>query len=200
MAQAYLGEPFAKRLLRGEDPQMALSATIRRFHLSVSDVDRAVYETLEFQVAQHPSESEPYLVTRVLAMALEHREGLVFGRGLSNPEEPGLSAPSEHGGVALWIEIGQPSAARLHKITKQADDVRVYSHKKVEGLIAELDAESVHRREEITIIAFEPSFLDGLCERLTRNNTWELFRTDGVVYLTVDGTTLETTPTIYGPA
>jgi hypothetical protein len=67
-------------------------------------------------------------------------------------------------------------------------------------LLAELDGGSVHRADEITIVAFDPEFLDALCDQLGRNNRWELLRTDGVVYVTIDGTTLETTPGIHGPA
>ena len=46
---------------------MALTATIHTFDISLSDVDRGCYETLALRVARHPSESEEYLVTRVLA-------------------------------------------------------------------------------------------------------------------------------------
>lgn len=53
---------------------MALTATIFRFELNLSDIDREVYETLELRVAQHPSETDTYLVTQVLARALERRE------------------------------------------------------------------------------------------------------------------------------
>ncbi|MCA9681520.1 MAG: YaeQ family protein, partial [Myxococcales bacterium] len=57
---------------------MALSATIRRFTITLSDSDRDVYETLDLRVAQHPSESDRYVVARVIARALEHAEGLDF--------------------------------------------------------------------------------------------------------------------------
>jgi YaeQ protein len=43
---------------------MALSATIHHFQVTLSDVDRAVYEALDFRVARHPSESARYLTTR----------------------------------------------------------------------------------------------------------------------------------------
>ena len=100
---------------------MALTATMMRFELELSDVDRGLYTTIDLRAAQHPSESDAYLVTRVLAMALEYREDLSFGRGISTPDDPGLSAPNDMGGHALWIEIGQPSVAKLHKVTKLAD-------------------------------------------------------------------------------
>jgi uncharacterized protein YaeQ len=173
---------------------MALTATMRRFQLNLSDTDRDVYETIELRVAQHPSESEPYLVTRVLAMALEYRRDLQFGRGLSTPEEPGLSAPNAMGGVALWIEIGLPSAERLHKITKQADEVCVYVHKNPEPLLADLSSGTIHRAETIKVVAFAPSFLQALSERVERNNTWDVLRTNGTLYVTIGEETFETTP------
>ena len=51
---------------------MALPATIRKFDIALAHADKDMYETLELRVAQHPSESERYLVTRVLARTLEH--------------------------------------------------------------------------------------------------------------------------------
>ena len=178
---------------------MALTATIHRFQLEISDVDRGVYDTVELTVAQHPSESAPYLVTRVLAMALEYRPGLTFGRGVSTPDEPAISAPNDMGGIALWIDIGVPSPDRLHKIAKQADEVRVYSHKSVEGLVAELAAGSIHRADEIGVVAFPLRLLEPLSERLTRNNRWNVLRTEGVVYVTIGDETFEARPEVYGP-
>ena len=47
---------------------MALTATIYNFDFDLADTDRGVYETLALRVARHPSESEEYMLTRVLAM------------------------------------------------------------------------------------------------------------------------------------
>ena len=46
---------------------MALSATVYHIQIELSDVDRGVYEALDLRVARHPSESMPYLLTRVIA-------------------------------------------------------------------------------------------------------------------------------------
>ena len=46
---------------------MALTATIFNFDIDLSDTDRNVYETLALRVAQHPSESDEYLIARLLA-------------------------------------------------------------------------------------------------------------------------------------
>ena len=54
---------------------MALTATIYNFDIELADSDRHVYESLNLRVARHPSESEEYLVTRLLAYLLEYAEG-----------------------------------------------------------------------------------------------------------------------------
>ena len=46
---------------------MALTATIYNFDVELADADRGVYETLPIRAALHPSETEEYLWTRVLA-------------------------------------------------------------------------------------------------------------------------------------
>jgi len=177
---------------------MALTATIFRFELNLSDVDRGVYEALELRVARHPSETDEYMVTRVLAMALEHREGRSFGRGISTPEDPPLSAPGEHGTIALWVEIGHPAPERLHKITKQAADVAVYTHKDPAGLLADLGSGKVHRGDEVRVVAFAPAFVAKLVEMLDRKNPWEVLRNEGNLYVTVGETVIETMPSLLG--
>ncbi len=46
---------------------MALTSTMFTFDVTLSDVDRGVYESIALRMAQHPSESEDYFVTRLLA-------------------------------------------------------------------------------------------------------------------------------------
>ena len=43
---------------------MALPATMRRFEIALADADREIYADLDLRVAQHPSESERYLIAR----------------------------------------------------------------------------------------------------------------------------------------
>ena len=57
---------------------MALTATVYTFDIELADTDRGVYETLALRVARHPSETEEFLVTRVLAYCLEYTDGLAF--------------------------------------------------------------------------------------------------------------------------
>jgi len=64
---------------------MAISSTLYRFQIELSDIDRGVYESLDWRVACHPSEDSERMVVRVLARAIAHEEGLDFGRRLRTP-------------------------------------------------------------------------------------------------------------------
>src|SRR5262245_47797058 len=153
---------------------MALPATMRRFEIEVADSDRSVYETLDLRVAQHPSESERYLIARVLARVLEHAEGLEFSKGgVSDDEEPALIQRDLRGDLVAWIEVGAPSPDRLHKATKQCARVVVYAWKNPDEQLAAIAERRVHRGEHIVLRALDPTFLDAVAATLERVNRWQ---------------------------
>lgn len=161
---------------------MALTVTLYKFQIELSDIPRGVYETLDFRVAQHPSEALPYLLTRVLAFVLNTQEGLQFSpTGLHDPDAAAMSVASPNGGQELLIEIGSPSARKLHKATKSTRKVKVYTYKNPESLIAEIKAEKVYRAEEIEIFSLDPAFLGKLAEVLKRDNRWGVLFDDGTI-------------------
>ena len=174
---------------------MALPATMRKFELSLADSDRGVYEELEWRVAQHPSESERYLVARVLARALEHGDGLEFSKGgVSDDEEPALVQRDLRGDLVAWIEIGTPTPDRLHKATKLCKRVVVYTWKSGDELASAIALRRTHRGDEIELYELDPAFLDAAATKLDRNNKWNLAVTGGTLYLTIgEATVLEST-------
>ena len=69
---------------------MALTATIYKAELTVSDMDRDYYATHNLTVALHPSETEARMMLRLMAFARHAHEDLSFTRGLSSTDEPDL--------------------------------------------------------------------------------------------------------------
>lgn len=172
---------------------MALPATVRRFTIQLSDVDRGVYEQLDWRVAQHPSESERYLVARVVARALEHGEGLEFSKGgVSDDDEPALIQRDLRGDLRAWIEIGSPTPDRLHKATKATRRVVVYTWKSVAALTEAIRERKTHRADEIELRGLDPDWLDRVATTLERNNAWDLSVSGGAIYLTIGGELFET--------
>jgi uncharacterized protein YaeQ len=172
---------------------VALSATMRRFEIGLSDSDREVYETLDLRVAQHPSESERYLVARVIARCLEHADGLEFSKGgVSDDTEPALIQRDLTGRLTAWIEIGSPSPDRLHKATKASPRVCVYTWKDADKLAAEILERKTHRASEIELSELDAAVLDALAATLDRVNKWEIAVTGGALYITAGGESFET--------
>lgn len=168
---------------------MALTATLHRFKIKLSDVDRGVYETLELRAAKHPSESIPYLLTRVIAYALNTQEGLEFTQGISSPDDPAMWVKDLTGTILLWFEIGNPSARRLHKASKAAKAVRIYTYRDPAILAQEVAGEEIYRRELIEVFALTAKFLNALGETLDRDNAWEMLHTEGELTITTGGRT-----------
>jgi uncharacterized protein YaeQ len=153
---------------------LALTATIYNLDIDLADSDRHVFETLTLRIARHPSESEEYLVTRVLAYALEFTPGIAFSRGLSDPDEPAISIRDLTGAIKAWIEIGTPDAARLHKACKLASRVAVYTHKDVRQLVGRLAGERIHRVEALELYAIDRHLVGALVARLDRRMAFAL--------------------------
>jgi uncharacterized protein YaeQ len=169
---------------------MALTATIYNFDIQLAHVDRGVYESLALRVARHPSETEDYLLTRVLAYCLEYREGIAFSKGLSEPDEPAVAVRDLTGALRAWIEVGAPDAARLHKASKASPRVAVYTHRDPAQLVRQLAGERIHRAEALELYGVDRALLAELAERLERRMAFDLSVTDGHLYVAIDGRTL----------
>jgi uncharacterized protein YaeQ len=169
---------------------MAIAATLYRFEVELSDVDRNVYAQLELRPAQHPSETLPYMLTRVLAYCLSYEEGIAFTRGLAVADEPALWIKDLQGNLRAWIEVGAPSAERLHKASKAVGRVVVFTHHGAEALQKALRGKKLHRADEIELYAIDAELLAALEPLIERSNSWTVVRNEGELYVTARGKTL----------
>lgn len=157
-----------------------------RFQIELSDIDRGVYESLDFRVAQHPSETYPYMLSRIFAYCLAYQDGLEFTPGgLADPEAPALRKLGFQNEIETWIEIGNPSARKLHKASKTAKQVMVFTYKNPEVLLTEIRNNDVHRAQELQIYSFDPDFLTAVSELTEKNNRWTLLVQQGQMEVTI---------------
>ena len=170
---------------------MALGSTVYNFDIDLADSDRGVYETLAVRTARHPSESEEFLVARLLAYCLEYEEGIEFSRGgLSDPDDPPLAVKDLTGIVKVWIDIGTPAADRLHRAAKSTPRVAVYSHKESGQWLAGLKAARIHKAEDLELYAIERSLVGALAAKLDRRMSFALAVSDREVFLSLADATL----------
>jgi uncharacterized protein YaeQ len=170
---------------------MALTATIYNFDIELADTDRHVYESLALRVARHPSESEEYLVARLIAYLLEFTDGIEFSRGISTPDEPTIAIRDLTGALEAWIDVGTPDADRLHKASKLAPRVAVYTHKDPMPFLKQLAGKKIHHADTLALYAIDRAFVDALVARLERRVAFsvsvserELFVSIGVDHVT----------------
>ena len=106
---------------------MAIKPTIYKFRISLSDLNRDYYDTLNLTLAQHPSEKIERMMVRVLSYVITAEETPSFTKGLSEVDEPDLWVRSMDEQTLLWIDVGEPAVDRVKKATRLAKKVLVYS-------------------------------------------------------------------------
>ena len=164
---------------------MALQATLYNFDIELADNDRGVYESLALRVARHPSESEDYLIARLLAYLLEFAEGIAFSRGISDPDDPAIAIRDLTGTIDTWIDVGTPDAARLHKASKAARRVAVYTHKDPRQFLNRLAGEKIHRARELELYAIDRALVSALVARLDRRVAFSVSVADRELYIAI---------------
>jgi uncharacterized protein YaeQ len=169
---------------------VALTATIHVFTIDLADSDRGVYEALELRVARHPSESAEYLITRVLAYCLEYAEGIEFSRGIADPDHPAIAIRDLTGALEVWIDVGSPDAARLHRASKAARRVVVFTHKDAGQLRRNLEGERIHRAEALEIYAVDRALVGALAARLERRMDLSIAAGGGELHVSLGADTL----------
>jgi uncharacterized protein YaeQ len=170
---------------------VALTATVHIVELDLTDHDRGKYESLSLRLARHPSESDEYLVARLLAYALEYAEGIAFSQGgLSSPDEPAIAVRDLTGALQGWVEIGWPDAERLHRAAKASPRVAVYPHKDATQWLRRLEGQRIHRASDIVVRAIDPALIAALVGRLERRLAFGLAVSDGELFVSIGDDTL----------
>lgn len=167
-----------------------LSSTVFSFDIDLADADRAVYEHLALRVARHPSESDEFLVTRTLAYCLEYTDGIEFSRGLCDADDPPIAVRDLTGALQVWIDVGTPSAERLHRASKMAQRVVVYIHKEHRQWLAALAGARIHRAEALDLRVLDRRLIGDLTAALGRRMSFTLSVAEGELFVSLPDRTL----------
>jgi len=166
---------------------MDLTATVYRFDISLSDVDRAVYEKLELRLAPHQLETPTYLLTRMLAYGLEYRPGIEIARGLFDTREPDVWVRDYTGHVTHWIRVGPQNAKSLHKASKAAEHVIIYTYDDPSLLQAQLSKQKIYRAKDIHLFSLDPVFLKELESVMDRRTVLDIYICSREIFVTAEG-------------
>lgn len=171
---------------------MALPSTIYRVNITLSHIDRGIYETLQTTVARHPSETEERLIAKMLAYAIFFEPDLTFAKGVGAGDEPDLWLKGPDGRVQLWVEAGLPEAEKLVKACRHAERAVLLACGRLLPGWEQQQLPKLGKISNLTVISLEPGFITRLTALLERSVAWSITITEGTLYLTVAGNTLET--------
>jgi uncharacterized protein YaeQ len=176
---------------------MALSATIFKAGLQVSDLDRNLYADYELTLARHPSETDQRMMVRMLAFALHADERLSFTRGLCVDEEPDLWQKNLRDEIELWIDVGLPDDRRVRKACSRAKQVCLYLY----GGRAidpwwQRNAAKLQRFANLKVIELTDDATRGMAGLVARSMQFTCTIQDGEIWLSDGERTLSVVPQI----
>jgi uncharacterized protein YaeQ len=123
------------------------------------------------------------MLTRVLAYALEYQDGIAFTEGVSAGDEPAVVVRDLTGRLTAWIEVGLPTAERLHRGHKLAGRAAVYTHRDARQWLAQVHGARIHRAGDIPLIGFEPAIIEDAASRLERRAALTVSVVDAQLFL-----------------
>lgn len=171
-------------------PVMALKSTIYKATIHLSDMDRNYYDSMHLTLAQHPSETDLRLMTRILAFVLNAHESLTFGKGLSDEDEAALWQINYSDEIELWIELGQPDEKRLKKAANKAKQVFLYGYNSPFDVWWQQNSSKLAQFSNLTVERFNYDTLKRLTELLSRTMEIQVSIQDDQLWLTMGSDTL----------
>lgn len=176
---------------------MALSSTIFKANLQISDMDRHYYDEHQLTLARHPSETDERMMVRLLAFALHADEHLCFTKGLCDDEEPALWQKSLTDEIELWIDVGLPDERRVRKACSRAAQVCLYIYG---GRNAELwwqrNGDKLQRFNNLSVIEIPEAACNELVSLVQRSMQLQCTVQDGEFWLSCADRTVAITPLV----
>ncbi len=176
-------------------PRMAIKATVFKATLQIADMDRHYYADHVLTLARHPSETDERMMVRVSAFALFAEEGLVFGKGISNDEEPDLWLKDLTGRIKRWIEVGLPDMRLIRKACGRADQV-VVSYGRAAGIWWNENSDKLQRQNNLFVLNLTCDTTQTFSAFVSRNMQLQCTIQEGRIMMTSAAGMIEIKPQI----
>lgn len=152
---------------------MALSASIFKTNIQLSDMDRQHYSTYSLTLARHPSETDERMMARLIAFMRYADDRLVFTKGLSEAEEPDLWAKDLTGQTELWIEVGAPTVKRIVSKSRQAKKIVVFGYGRNAELWWKKSKDDLDRIGNLEVVILPVELTESISHQAERSMEWQ---------------------------
>jgi uncharacterized protein YaeQ len=171
---------------------MALGATIYKFDIDLSNMDKHRYESVSQHIALHPSETLERMVLRLLAYCVNMHDQLIFTKGLSSDTEPDLWQKSYSGEIELWVELGLPDMKRIKKAASLSKQVKLYVYGG-QGVDQwwKLVQSDCQKLKNVDVYRFELAAVNQFVSKIARSMRISVMIQDGLITFSWDDQMLE---------
>jgi len=149
---------------------VAIKPTIYKKRISLSDLERNYYDSLNLTIALHPSETIERMVARVLAFCLNADQNPAFTKAV---DEPDIWLKTLDGNVDLWIDVGEPAVDRIKKASRQSKKVIVYSFNSKSNVWWE-QSKSKLVFDNVEVVRFNADSIIELSAFVERTSEWSI--------------------------
>jgi uncharacterized protein YaeQ len=174
---------------------MALKSTIYKIDLNIADMDRQYYAQHNLTLAKHPSETDERVMVRLIGFAMYANEALIFGKGLSDDEEPDLWQKDLTGAIQLWMDVGLPTEKDIRKACGRSRQVAVILYG---GRIADMwwdtNSKGLLKLNNLTVINLPET--QALARLAGKNINLSCSIQDGQILISHDTGSFDITPVI----
>jgi uncharacterized protein YaeQ len=172
---------------------MALKSTIYKIDLHITDMDRQYYAQHSLTLAKHPSETDERLMVRLIGFALYASDTLIFGKGLSDEDEPDLWQKDLTGAIQLWMDVGLPTEKNIRKASGRSSQVVIILYGgRIADMWWEQNSKGLLKLNNLIVVNLpETSSLASLIER-TMNISCAI--QDGQLLLSHDAGSIDISP------
>jgi len=175
--------------------RMTFVAAFYSFTIELNHSDRDIFTSFRLKTPRHELESCEHFYARLLAYCHAYRPGIQLTQGLSDPKEPTIEQRDEVGTIHLWAQVGAPEKRKLELSLKQNPDAehRIYFYQSddVSRFCHYLRGSKTNWVEIVQFYHLDPALLTRLIDIESSSPHWNLSFIDDRIYLTVDGTELE---------
>lgn len=174
---------------------MALKSTIYKIDLNIADMDRQYYTQHTLTLAKHPSETDERVMVRLIGFALYANESLLFGKGLSDDEEPDLWQKDLTGAIQLWMDVGLPAEKEVRKAAGRARQVVVMLYGgRIADMWWEQNGKALLKINNLTVINLKDT--QALTDIASRSLNMSCTIQDGEILVSHEGGSFSLTPAI----
>ncbi len=135
-------------------------------------------------------------MVRLFAFALYASEALIFGKGLSNDEEPDLWQKDLTGAIERWIEVGLPDERTIRKACGRSAQVVVVSYGRAAPIWWNENRDKLQRLENLTVLNLAPENTQALAALASRTMQLQCTLQEGHVMITSEAGMIEVEPAI----